>query len=134
MLATHVVYHLVPSELRTETRTLYATIDAGLPTSSVAPLPTITPPGDFRVSWSGVDDTGGSGIATFDIYVSIDAAQPVLWMNGVTTLHADFTGADVTGMDVTGANLADAKFAGAKGVDTIKGLAQALNAAHVVAP
>jgi uncharacterized protein YjbI with pentapeptide repeats len=44
---------------------------------------------------------------------------------------ADFTGADVTGMDVTGANLEDAKFTGAKGIDTIKGLAQALNAAHV---
>jgi len=36
-------------------------------------------------------------------------------------------------MDVTGANLEDAKFTGAKGVETIKGLAQALNAAHVVA-
>ena len=46
---------------------------------------------------------------------------------------ADFTGADVTGMDVTGANLEDAKFTGAKGIDTIKGLAQALNASHVTA-
>lgn len=46
---------------------------------------------------------------------------------------ADFSGADVTGMDVTGANLEDAKFTGAKGIETIKGLAQALNAAHVVA-
>jgi uncharacterized protein YjbI with pentapeptide repeats len=48
-------------------------------------------------------------------------------------IHADFTDADVTGMDVTGANLEDAKFTGAKGIDTIKGLAQALNATHVVA-
>lgn len=47
--------------------------------------------------------------------------------------YADFTNADVTGMDVTGANLADAKFEGAKGIDTIKGLAQALNADHVAA-
>lgn len=47
--------------------------------------------------------------------------------------HADFTSADVTGMDVTGANLEDAKFAGAKGIDSIKGLAQALNAVHVIA-
>jgi len=45
----------------------------------------------------------------------------------------DFSNADVSGMDVTGANLEDAKFTGAKGVETIKGLAQALNAAHVVA-
>ncbi len=46
--------------------------------------------------------------------------------------QADFTNADVTGMDVTGANLDGAKFTGAKGIDSIKGLAHALNAAHVV--
>lgn len=46
---------------------------------------------------------------------------------------ADFTGADVSGMDVTDANLEDAKFTGAKGIETIRGLAQALNAAHVAA-
>ena len=46
------------------------TIDAGPPTSSVAPLPAIENSPSFTVSWSGQDDAGGSGIATYDVYVS----------------------------------------------------------------
>jgi len=45
------------------------TIDGGAPTTSVNALPTFSP-GNFTVSWAGQDDAGGSGIATYDIYVS----------------------------------------------------------------
>ncbi|MGO9114375.1 MAG: beta strand repeat-containing protein, partial [Thermoguttaceae bacterium] len=41
------------------------TIDSGPPTSSVNPLPAVTTSSSFTVSWSGQDDTGGSGIATY---------------------------------------------------------------------
>ncbi len=40
---------------------------------------------------------------------------------------ADFTGADLTGADLTGADLDGAILLGAKGLDTVKGLATALN-------
>ena len=40
---------------------------------------------------------------------------------------ADFTGADLTGANLTGADLDGAILLGAKGLDTVKGLATALN-------
>ncbi len=40
---------------------------------------------------------------------------------------ADFTGADLTGADLTGADLDGANLLGVKGLDTVKGLATALN-------
>src|SRR5262249_11672900 len=42
-------------------------IDAGPPTSSVQLLPATTTSTSFTVSWTGQDDSGGSGIATFDV-------------------------------------------------------------------
>lgn len=41
--------------------------------------------------------------------------------------RADFTGADLTGADLTGADLDGATLLGVKGLDTVKGLATALN-------
>src|SRR5271157_2427801 len=46
------------------------TIDADPPTSTVASLPATEASTSFTVSWSGQDDPGGSGIASYDIYVS----------------------------------------------------------------
>ncbi len=68
------------------------TIDAGPPTSSVAPLPTASLP-QFTVSWSGQDDPGGSGIASYDIYVSDDGGPFTLWQSGTTQTSAVYTGA-----------------------------------------
>jgi RHS repeat-associated protein len=64
------------------------TIDAGAPTSSVVALP-VTSPANFTLSWSGSDDTGGSGIATYDIYVSDNggAFTPLLTATASTS-HA----------------------------------------------
>src|SRR5262249_48144744 len=42
-------------------------IDAGPPPSTVAALSATTSTSSFTVSWSGEDDAGGSGIATYDI-------------------------------------------------------------------
>lgn len=44
----------------------------------------------------------------------------------------DFTGADLTGADFTGADVYNAVLTGAKGLDTVKGLAGAVNADKVV--
>jgi hypothetical protein len=66
------------------------TIDAGPPTSSVQALPP-TSPAEFSVSWSG-DDPNGSGIATYDVYVSEDGGPFVLWQAAVTATMATYTG------------------------------------------
>ncbi len=55
------------------------TIDSGAPTSSVTALPAETIEPSFTVAWTGQDDAGGSGIARYKIYVSIDGGPFTLW-------------------------------------------------------
>ena len=69
------------------------TIDAVAPTSSVAALPAFSP-ASFTVSWSGHDDPGGSGIDSFDVYVSDDGGPFTLWQHDTTATSATFTGVD----------------------------------------
>jgi hypothetical protein len=73
------------------TNTYVNTIDADPPTSAVNPLPTTTTNPSFTVSWSGSDGLG-SGIATFDIFVSDDGAPYQLWQAGTTHTSATYTG------------------------------------------
>ena len=69
-----------------------------------------------------------------------DMTRAVLWFSrftgadltgaklvGADLSHADFSGADLTGADLTEADLDGTNFVGAKGFDTVKGLAAALN-------
>ena len=72
---------------------IFNTIDAGPPSSSVAALPSFSP-GGFTVSWSGSDDTGGSGIASFDIYVSDNGGAFTLWQSDVAATSASYSGVD----------------------------------------
>src|SRR5262249_19208162 len=46
----------------------------------------------FTVSWSGSDDPGGSGIASFDVYVSDNGGDFTLWQYDTTDTSALFTG------------------------------------------
>jgi subtilase family serine protease len=60
--------------------------DTTPPVSQVAPLP----PDSYRripVSWSGQDEPGGSGLANFDIQVSVDGGTPTNWL-ARTTLNS----------------------------------------------
>ncbi len=68
------------------------TVDALSPTSRVSPLPAtqITP--SFTVSWSGADNAGGSGIASYSIYVSDDGGPFTEFLAGTTNTSATFTG------------------------------------------
>jgi hypothetical protein len=68
------------------------TIDAGPPTSSVAPLPATEDSADFTVSWSGQDDPGGSGIASYDVYVSDNGGPFTIWQSATTQTSATFDG------------------------------------------
>jgi RHS repeat-associated protein len=70
------------------------TIDVGAPTSSVAPLPVIETATSFIVSWSGQDDPGGSGIASYDVYVSADGGPFLPFLQAITHTSATFQGTD----------------------------------------
>ena len=69
------------------------TVDATPPTSSVDPLPSTEASPSFPVTWSGQDNPGGSGLASYSIYVSTDGGpfQPLLL--GTTATSTTFTGA-----------------------------------------
>ena len=68
------------------------TIDVGAPTSQVLPLPATTTTTDFTVSWSGTDDAGGSGIATYDVFVSDNGGPFTPFQTGTAATSATFTG------------------------------------------
>ena len=69
------------------------TIDAGAPTSSVTALPAFNP-ASFTVNWSGLDAAGGSGIDSFEVYVSDNGGAFTLWQIDTTDTSATFTGVD----------------------------------------
>ena len=48
----------------------------------------------FTVGWTGQDDSGGSGIASYNIYVSDDGGAFRLWLTNTVTTSATFTGQD----------------------------------------
>jgi hypothetical protein len=75
------------------TAPLFNTIDSGPPTSSVNPQPAVTNTASFPVSWSGQDDPGGSGIASFDVYASTDGGAFKPFLLGTTQTSATFIGA-----------------------------------------
>jgi RHS repeat-associated protein len=75
-----------------DTMTFVNTIDAGNPTSNISPLPALTTTPLIPVSWSGSDDAGGSGIATYDIYVSTDGGPFTSWLLGTTLSQSTYLG------------------------------------------
>jgi hypothetical protein len=44
------------------------------------------------VSWSGSDDPGGSGIVSYDVFVSDNGGPPKVFLTGTTQTSATFTG------------------------------------------
>ena len=68
------------------------TIDSGAPSSSVNSLP-LESGRAFMVHWSGTDDAGGSGIASYDIYASTNGGPFGLWISRAIGSSAPFIGA-----------------------------------------
>ncbi|HXR47355.1 MAG TPA: RHS repeat-associated core domain-containing protein [Candidatus Limnocylindrales bacterium] len=68
------------------------TIDAVAPTSHVLPLPAQSQLLQFPISWTGTDDSGGSGVASYDIYVSDNGGSWTLWESATTSTNASFRG------------------------------------------
>ncbi|MBM4094418.1 MAG: hypothetical protein FJ276_34170 [Planctomycetes bacterium] len=68
------------------------TLDSGVPSSAVATLPDIVPGPAFVINGFGSDETGGSGIARYDVYVSTDDGPFTRWLAGTTNDSSLFTG------------------------------------------
>ncbi|HTU19754.1 MAG TPA: hypothetical protein VMG10_16955 [Gemmataceae bacterium] len=61
------------------------------PTSSVNPLPATETSPTFTVSWSG-SDPNGPGIASYNIYVSVNGGAFTPWLTNTTQTSATYTG------------------------------------------
>lgn len=68
------------------------TIDAGVPSSHVLSLPAITNVTSFLVEWTGQDGTNGSGVESYDVYVSDNSGPWTPWLSRTTNTSAIFTG------------------------------------------
>jgi RHS repeat-associated protein len=67
------------------------TIDADGPSSVVLALVPTVPSPNFNVSWTG-DDAGGSGVRSYDVFVSINAAPFVVWLLNTIETSAIYQG------------------------------------------
>jgi hypothetical protein len=63
--------------------------DTTPPVVTVQPLPLYSP-ADIVLSWQGTDE--GSGMASYDAFVSVDGGPMLLWLQGTQALSATFTG------------------------------------------
>ncbi|MBN2473846.1 MAG: RHS repeat protein [Pirellulales bacterium] len=95
-IATNQIEPHDPAQGTDPAKEALVTVDAGIPTSAVAPLPSLVLP-TFEIHWSGADDPEGSGIANYDLYSSMDGEEFVLLAEAVTntsvivTLESDHT-------------------------------------------
>ncbi|MDG6225788.1 MAG: RHS repeat-associated core domain-containing protein [Candidatus Thermoplasmatota archaeon] len=67
------------------------TIDAEPPSSSITALPEKVGQ-NFTVSWSGEDESGGSGIASYDIYAKENDGPWTPWLEGTNATSAYYEG------------------------------------------
>ena len=66
------------------TNTWTNTIDNVAPTSAVSALDPTQSSVNFPVSWTGSDDSSGSGISSYEILVSTDGGAFTTWLNDTT--------------------------------------------------
>ena len=88
------VLHLFDRDSTGDYTLYYVRVPAGdtsAPTSSVTALPAESA-AHIPVSWFGQDNSGGSGLAFFDVYVSTDGGQFVHWQHQTLDYSAVFQG------------------------------------------
>ena len=74
-----------------DTPLVFSTIDIGAPTSSVDALEAESPR-DILVSWTGMDEDKGSGIAGYDVSVAVDGGGFDPWLIGTPATAALYPG------------------------------------------
>jgi hypothetical protein len=82
-----------PSKGTDPAKEALVTIDAEPPISQVAPLPPMAPGTQFLVQWSGQDDAGGSGIRSYDVFVSSDGGAYSPWIQSTSDTSRTYSGA-----------------------------------------
>jgi len=92
VIATNQVDPHDPSQGTDPDKEALVTIDAGLPSSEVSALPAETNTLAFQVSWTGEDDTGGSGIAGYEIYAQDNGGEWQMWLQNTAQTSETFTG------------------------------------------
>ena len=91
IIATNQINPQDPTEGTDPAKEALNTIDAAAPETSVDSLDAFSHP-MFTVSWSGQDDAGGSGIASYDVFVAVDGGEYSLWLDDTTDTSASYTG------------------------------------------
>jgi RHS repeat-associated protein len=66
------------------------TIDVDAPTSKISTLPATTNMPNFTVAWTGSDS--GSGVVSYDIYVSDTGSEFKIWKKATTDTSATYSG------------------------------------------
>jgi hypothetical protein len=74
-----------------DTPLVFNTIDTGAPSSQILALAAQSSE-QFEVTWTGQDDADGSGLASYDIYVSEDSGPYRAWLKDTTATSATFPG------------------------------------------
>lgn len=77
------------SQTPIQTTAVFNTLDSDISTSKVNALP-VNSSSNFTVSWTGSDT--GSGLASYDIFVSTDGGQFVPWQVNTTATSAIYNG------------------------------------------
>ncbi|MHC5916738.1 MAG: putative Ig domain-containing protein, partial [Nostoc sp.] len=80
------------NEAPIDTPPIFNTLDIGKPSSSVEVLPNLVNNPEFLLKWSGNDDENGSGIASYDVYVSENGGNFTLWLDNTTLTEASYLG------------------------------------------
>ena len=74
------------------TDTVVNIIDASAPNSRVAALPDTSHGLQLDISWSGSDEPGGSGLASYTIYYRVDSGPYLPWIVDTTGTFMPFIG------------------------------------------
>jgi RHS repeat-associated protein/uncharacterized repeat protein (TIGR01451 family) len=91
-ISTDQVDPLDPAKGIDATKQALITLDTVAPTSHVNSLPAQSQLLQVPVSWTGQDDFGGSGVASYDVYVSDNGGAWALWQSASASTNATFQG------------------------------------------
>ncbi len=75
-----------------ETNLVQMTMDKSAPSSQVETLALVQAVNSFEVKWSGQDEEGGSGVASYDVWVSVDGGEWREWLKETEATSAVFEG------------------------------------------
>jgi hypothetical protein len=74
------------------TNTWVNIVDALPPTSSITDLPATTYNTFIDLHYTGVDDAGGSGLKSYDLYVTDNGGAPTVWVSNFAKADTSFEG------------------------------------------